>query len=332
MKKMFFALATLVLAFTACTSENEVIDTPKKEVKVTVNMDKPGFGEDSRAARTGWEEGDQVFLTLSGEVYTYFELTYKGDEIWDIKAMDYNASIYVESYEEWTGDISLLIEEFLYENPTPEERILNAVYFSSPMKKAALDGINDKLTFTVYTPVFDEDGNEDYGADYEGGVCVMTCEDGTWNVVENDGEYELQFNINLIPQVTQFTVRDLQCEDNTKENYAESAELFEIIYYDSEEYREWNPLYSYVGATFTAEGIELKKDIFEECYLNVYPNADGISFYAGVPDGVTDFDVILYIKDQDMNREFNDKTLKNGDAVIMDGPYTDGAEGKWIFW
>ena len=76
----------------------------------------------------------------------------------------------------------------------------------------------------------------------------------------------------------------------------------------------------------------MKKDIFEECYLNVYPNADGISFYAGVPDGVTDFDVILYIKDQDMNREFNDKTLKNGDAVIMDGPYTDGAEGKWIFW
>lgn len=332
MKKMFFALAALLLAFTACTSENEVIDTPKKEVKVTVNMDKPGFGEDARAARTGWEEGDQVFLTLSGEVYTYFELTYKGDEIWDIKAMDYNGTIDVESYEEWTEDISLLIEEFLYEYPNPEERILNAVYFSSPMKKAALDCINDKLTFTVYTPVFDEDGNEYYGADYEGGVCVMTCEDGTWNVVENDGEYELQFNINLIPQVTQFTVRDLQCEDNTKENYAESAELSEIIYYDSEGNREWNPLYSYVGATFTAEGIELKKDIFEECCLNVYPNADGISFYAGVPDGVTDFDVILYIKDQDMNREFYDKTLKNGDAVIMEGPYTDGAEGKWIFW
>ena len=71
MKKMFFALAALVLAFTACTSENEVIDTPKKEVKVTVNMDKPGFGDDSRAPRRGWEEGDQVTVVLGGYFGAY---------------------------------------------------------------------------------------------------------------------------------------------------------------------------------------------------------------------------------------------------------------------
>ena len=41
----------------------EVKTTPKKkEVKVTVNMDKPGFGEDTRAERTGWEEGDEVVV------------------------------------------------------------------------------------------------------------------------------------------------------------------------------------------------------------------------------------------------------------------------------
>ena len=49
MKKIFFALAALVLAFTGCSQEEDAIQvSEKKAVKVVVNMDKPGFGEDTR--------------------------------------------------------------------------------------------------------------------------------------------------------------------------------------------------------------------------------------------------------------------------------------------
>ena len=65
MKKIFFALAALVLAFTGCSQEEEAIQvSEKKAFKVVVNMDKPGFGEDTRAARQGWEEGDEVYVML----------------------------------------------------------------------------------------------------------------------------------------------------------------------------------------------------------------------------------------------------------------------------
>ena len=75
---MFFALAALLLAFTACTSENDMIDTSKKEVKVTVNMDKPTFGDDSRAARQGWEDGDQVVVVLGDYFGAFIHLGYNG--------------------------------------------------------------------------------------------------------------------------------------------------------------------------------------------------------------------------------------------------------------
>ena len=74
MKKMFFALAALVLAFIGCSQEDEAIQTnEQKAVKVVVNMDKPGFGEDTRAARTGWEDGDNVAVVLKDDLDKIFE-------------------------------------------------------------------------------------------------------------------------------------------------------------------------------------------------------------------------------------------------------------------
>ena len=78
MKKMFFVLAALVFAFIGCSQEEEAIQvSEKKAVKVVVNMDKPGFGEDARAARQGWEDGDEVVAVLNnGNVFRYLKLTY----------------------------------------------------------------------------------------------------------------------------------------------------------------------------------------------------------------------------------------------------------------
>ena len=84
MKKMFFALAALVLAFTGCSQEDEAIQTnEQKAVKVVVNMDKPGFGTNARAARTGWETGDEVVVTLAGQLTAYVKLTYQEDKTWE---------------------------------------------------------------------------------------------------------------------------------------------------------------------------------------------------------------------------------------------------------
>lgn len=78
-----------------------------------------------------------------------------------------------------------------------------------------------------------------------------------------------------------------------------------------------------------------------------YNNEDGVSFYAGpwasgkngIEKGTFKFSYYEYVEpskdgiDETLvryTRTFTGKTgLKNGDAVIMDGPTTDGAESKW---
>ena len=73
MKKIFFALAALVLAFTGCSQEEDAIQvSEKKAVKVVVNMDKPGFGEDTRAPRQGWVDGDNVAVVLKDDLDKIF--------------------------------------------------------------------------------------------------------------------------------------------------------------------------------------------------------------------------------------------------------------------
>ena len=91
MKKIFFALAALVLAFTGCSQEEDAIQvSEKKAVKVVVNMDKPGFGEDTRAPRQGWEDGDQVIVALNydSDIYTsgYIKLIYNVTAILPLQA------------------------------------------------------------------------------------------------------------------------------------------------------------------------------------------------------------------------------------------------------
>ena len=339
MKKMFFALATLVLAFTACTSENEVIDTPKKEVKVTVNMDKPGFGEDSRAPRRGWEENDEVVVVLGGYFGAYVALKYTDGE-WQTIYSKFNGRYYGQLNN---NQVPELIEEL--KSKLGESNTLKAIYFSSGFW-GVLDEKLKPGDFYPESSVVPEGVNIWSKNSISGsrGECIMTCENGTFKIIENADSYELKVNIKLVPQVAQFTISDLNLDEV---NYADGS--ISVA----------GALSVYAGANLKEDGFELfsvtsNDDVWylnateEDWYLiDLYKNEDGVSFYAspwasgkdGIEKGTFKFSYYEYVEPlQDgigatlvrYTRTFTGKTgLKNGDAVIMDGPTTDGAKSKW---
>ena len=308
MKKIFFALAALVLAFTGCSQEEDAIQvSEKKAVKVVVNMDKPGFGEDTRAARTGWEDGDQVIVALNydSDIYTsgYIKLIYNvtdGKGAWTTEFWEYGGKTSSSDF------IDNLYDKFFTDGS------VKAAYFSSGVKSVGIPSLN--ITTNA--------------SDASLGECVMTCEDGEYSV---SGDV-LTLDITMIPQVAQFTIKDLSAgEDDYTVEYA-------------------GTMTAYAGGTITPAGVELNPvgEPFDPYGAWVHDNEDGISIYASpwqeVPDGFDEMDKLelvgglgyfLFIfydaDDYDYYREFPGKnTLKNGDAVIMDGPYTDGAEDKWV--
>ena len=325
MKKMFFALAALLLAFTACTSENEAMDTPnKKEVKVTVNMDKPGFVEDSRAPRRGWEEGDEVVVYFGSPLFC-LKLTYN-ESTWTNEA-------WVD--EEWDGgtftqgDSDILNEifaDFFYEDEDEISSRVCAVYFSSGVKEITFGPITARAAAGPGIEVL----NIETKASAElKGECIMTCEDGTATIKRTDEGYELILNITMIPRVAQFTIRDLDFNN-----------------FDDKVLSVYGTLTAYAGAIIRNDGsikpnpIEPDEDILVyDCWPHF--NEDGVSIYASPWTEATDVIppvcfVFGYLDGSDeglgYRREYVDKTdLKNGDAVIMNGPFTAGAD-SWDEW
>ena len=301
---MFFALAALVLAFTGCSQEDEAIQTnEQKAVKVVVNMDKPGFGTDARAARQGWETGDQVVAVLANQFGVYVKLTYQEDKTWETAFYKYDedAEWYIELTEE--ESVSLVAE---LETELPSGSV-KAAYFSSGVLGVEYDEAYVNILTNAY-------GME--------GECVMTCEDGEYSVSGG----VLTLTITMVPQVAQFTIRDLN-----DDYYVEYA----------------GTITAYSGGKITAGGVELNPvgEPGIEYGAWVYGNEDGISIYASpwqeVPEGfdmemlnrvggLGYFGFTLYdADDNEYYREFQGKsTLKNGDAVIFDGPNTIGTDGE----
>jgi len=313
MKKIFFALAALVLAFTGCSQEEDAIQvSEKKAVKVVVNMDKPGFGEDTRAARTGWVDGDQVIVALSdgSDIYTsgYIKLIYNvTDDIgaWTTEFWDATGKTSPSAF------INNLIDKFVAEG------FVKAAYFSSGVTSVGIPSL--EITTNAYLD--------------EMGECVMTCEDGTYSFVGD----VLTLTITMIPQVAQYTIRDLNIEDDWNISMGGQS-----------------PINMYAGGAITAEGVDL--GLIEGLVHNAYNhnNDDGISFYAApwrsnadipsalwatVPEPLktddfyrTQTSYAFTVQDGGENwfeRTIGPKVVEIGDAVIMDGPYTDGAASKW---
>ncbi len=319
MKKIFFALAALVLAFTGCSQEEDAIQvSEKKAIKVVVNMDKPGFGTDARAARKGWEANDVVGIILNNDLEHVLYLTYSGTA-WESESlflMEVVPGTKIYTYDE--------DDDY---NPSPAHEAQKAEYFSNISPSGNLKAIYCSSGLSYFDPIFE--GEEVVGTKYLSiasedviGECIMTCEDGTYEVEETAGGYVLTLDITMIPQVAQFTIKDLNVEDDYTVGYT-------------------GTMTAYAGGTITPTGVELNP-VGEPGYEYgawVHDNEDGISIYASpwqeVPDGF-DMDMLnrvgglgyfcffLYdTADNEYYRDFQGRsTLKNGGAVIFDGPNT----------
>ena len=337
---MFFALAALVLAFTGCSQEDEAIQAnEKKAFKVVVNMDKPGFGEDTRAARQGWEEDDEVVVTLAGQLTAYVKLTYQEDETWKNQIFvwqepDGEEGSYVELTEEQSASFIAEIES------GASTGSVKAVYFSSGVLDEysyyypGVDAATRAPIAGAPSPKLHLTTNASYDDAYPEGECVMTCENGTYSV--SDGE--LTLNILMIPQVAQFTIRDLSAGLYATSRAAApppgaTTETVSVKYKGT--------FTAYGGGGITADRIELEAaDPREYNYAWLHENEDGVSFYASpweeIPDpfagdftSVGSFSFQIKKGDDTYTREFTEKTdLKNGDAVIMDGPFTQKDDGQ----
>ena len=323
MKKIFFALAALVLAFTGCSQEEDAIQvSEKKAVKVVVNMDKPGFGEDTRAARTGWVANDQVVVMLDEDLEHLIALTYNGTG-WDEMVTYLN----VDTFRPMTG----LAATDSYLASLPSNGTLKAIYCSSGIYGA-------KPYPEEYTAVEDLEGIEiisiarNYGY-YEDidfistpyGECIMTCEDGTYSASSG----VLTLNITMKPQVAQFTIKNLSDDGDDEEG--KTSEDYEVGVAGGN-------LITYAGGIITTDGIMLDPLVhlngYNACW--VHPNTDGISIYASVDPETNEFgadETYTFMIGDDYYRDFNCNAYKsriyNGAAIIMDGPYTDGAASKW---
>lgn len=321
MKKLIFTLSALSLAFVGCNTDKE-FEQPveNKALKVVVNMDKPSFGDDTRAARTDWEDGDEVICTMGGPGIG-IRLTYDANsDSWTTKMLRISNTNYVEA------DFDEVMASFL-ENPEDAEGSIYAAYFSS--------GI-DRLTFvappTTTLPTMAITTNASLTSM---GECVMTCENGTYKVEETASEYVLTLNILMKPQVAQYTIRDLNIEDGWNINMGGS------------------PINMYAGGAITPEGVDLRL-IEDVPYGYPHQNGNDISIFAApwqsnedIPSALWDM-LPEYLKTDDFyctqnfyeftvedggdnwfERVFDYKAVKIGGAVIMDGPYTSGAEDKW---
>ncbi|MBR0041526.1 MAG: hypothetical protein IJP36_00830 [Bacteroides sp.] len=330
MKKIFFALAALVLAFTGCSQEEDAIQvSEKKAVKVVVNMDKPGFGEDTRTPRTGWEDGDQVICTMGGPS-TGILLTYDADsDSWTTEMLSYSAL----SAKYYKADFNETMASFL-QNPEDAEGRIIAAYFSSGIPGINTLAFEEPNPSTNFQPAMVITTNASLASL---GECVMTCENGEYRVEETASEYVLTLDIIMKPQVAQYTIRDLNV-----------ADVWTIKMGDM------SPINMYAGGAIIPDGVVL--GLIEWPIYNAYnhKNDEGISFYAApwqsnedVPSAV--WEIVPDILETDdfyctqtsyaftvdgggekrFGRTIGYKAVEIGGAVIMDGPYTDGAEDKW---
>ena len=176
MKKFICAISAFAVIFAVGCSKDDA-EKVAPEYDIVVNMDKPSFGDDTRAARTSWENGDVVYVNFNADINTaekYLTLTY-------------NAGTWTPN---WVGTTAADI--VAVGNGTLTAGYTNGAPISGyPM----LRGSSGSNYLAVWT---------------QNGRCVMVCENGKYTVSGNT----ITLDITMVPKCAQVTVRGLQVEDN----------------------------------------------------------------------------------------------------------------------
>lgn len=174
MKKFIYAISAFAVIFAVGCSKDEV-ENSAPEYDIVVNMEKPSFGDDTRAARTSWEDGDVVYINFNADISTaekYLTLTY-------------NAGTWTPN---WVGTTAADIVAV-------GKGTLTAGYANGP--------------FGTGYPMYMSRQQYLYCRTKEAG-CVMVCENGKYTVSGKT----ITLDITMVPKCAQVTVRGLQVEDN----------------------------------------------------------------------------------------------------------------------
>ncbi len=175
MKKFIYAISALaVMMAVGCSKED--VETPSPEYKLVVNMDKPSFGDDTRAVRTSWENGDVVYVVFDGDLYD-------GATVAKYLTLTYNNSSWTPT---WVGTNAA-------EVAAKETKTLRAAYVNIPV-----------------TPDFWYDGQILSFESATQGVYTMTCDNGTYTVSDST----ITLNIALEHKCSQITVRGIDVAGN----------------------------------------------------------------------------------------------------------------------
>lgn len=174
MKKILFALSALVIFAVGCSKSD--IDTTVIKYDLVVNIEKPSFGDSTRAARTSWEDGDVVYIVFNGDAYESKYLT-----------LTYNDGSWTPNWVRTTAEAVA----------SKETKTLQAGYMNTP--------VYDDPVFNIYASAFMTYPNID-----DNGICVMTCSDGSYTVDGNT----ITLDITMKLECAQVTIRDIEVGGN----------------------------------------------------------------------------------------------------------------------
>ena len=170
--KKFICTICAFAAVLAVGCSKESLENSQSKYEVVVNMDKGSFGDDTRAPRADWEDGDVVYVVFNGDVgedEKYLVLTYNRGT-WS---------------SEWIGTTPEVIA-------AKQTKTFSVGY----MNVAAADSTpyywDVNYSYCVFSNIVD-------------GVCVMLCNNGTYTVSGNT----ITLNITMVPECAQITVRYL---------------------------------------------------------------------------------------------------------------------------
>lgn len=174
MKKILLVMSILAMAFVSCSKDE--VENPAPKYDLVVNMDKPSFGDDTRAVRTSWENGDVVYVVFDGDMYD-------GATAAKYLTLTYNNSSWTPT---WVGTT-------IDEVAAKTTKTLRALYVNTPV-----------------TPDFWNNGQILSCDSTTKGVYVMQCIDGTYTVSDST----ITLNIALEHKCLQITVRGIDVAGN----------------------------------------------------------------------------------------------------------------------
>ena len=280
MKKILFVLSALVVFAVGC-SKND-IDTPETKYDLVVNINKPSFGDDTRASRNSWEDGDEVTLFFGKDFLQskWLVLTYQDGE-WSPKD------------EGW-------FNEYVNELANKDDKSLAAVYCSTPGDLALAN-----VSGTEFVSRWESS---------EHGMLIMFCKDGDFEVDSVNGIIEI--NATLVPysdtySFVQFTIRNISAETDKWTLEAYGSPIYKcndfVLQINNEDELELNykayPSSSLLGYK-NEDGV---------AFYGLIPNN-----ILGTPNDYTF--TLTNGGDAWYTKTFEGKTLNAGDAVIFNGP------------